>query len=82
MSKLAVALADTAPEPACKLCRYLAGAQADDRAALLTALEDMTVTNTRIAGAITTVGFPVSESSVRRHRRVCSAREQVRQGNP
>lgn len=64
-------MVDTKPPSTCKMCRYLQGATDDDRAALLSALADPTVTHIRIAGAMTAVGFSISETSVRRHRRVC-----------
>jgi len=55
----------------CRTCLYLDGAAPEDRAALLGALHDPSVSHTRIARALTAVGYPISPNAVGRHRNWC-----------
>ena len=51
----------------CKVCNTLSVLDEEDHTALSNALKDNDVSKTDIARVMTDNGFPVSETSVRRH---------------
>jgi len=63
------------PGVGCVTCKYLSTLPESESTAFRNALEDKTVSALGISQIMTSEGYKVGETSVRRHRRVCMTDE-------